>query len=46
LEFSEFHLQRKSSVEQSATEIVANSPTEFSTDCFVTRNDLNEGTPK
>jgi len=24
----------------------AHSPTEFSTDCFVPRNDLNEGTPK
>ena len=27
-------------------EIVANSTTEFSTDCFVPRNDVNEGTPK
>ena len=27
-------------------EIVVHSTTEFSTDCFVPRNDVNEGTPK
>ena len=27
-------------------EIATNSTTEFSTDCFVPRNDVNEGTPK
>ena len=36
----------KSSVERNATEIVADSATEFSTDCFVNSKQLNEGTPK
>ena len=36
----------KSSVEQSGTEIETHSLTEFRTDCFVPRNDQNEGAPK
>ena len=33
-------------MERSATAIVANSATEFCSDCVVTKNPLNEGTPK
>jgi hypothetical protein len=38
--------QRKSSVERSGTEIVANDLTEFRTNCVVSRNSQNEGAPK